>query len=112
VIARQRSKVGGVARDDDRAAESHRRGDDRRVDSVRGIQIIPAEQYAGDPRRAMVEVDNPVASTNDPINADVAPGASVDLHQHRGGHANQRIPPGCLVEHGLGSSSGDTSIAS
>lgn len=72
MIARKRSKVLGVASSDNRAPESHRCGDDRRVDSVRGIQIVPAKQCAGDPRGPMVEVDNAIAATDDPIDPDVA----------------------------------------
>jgi hypothetical protein len=112
VIACKRSKIVGVAGGDDRASEPHGGGDHRRVDRVRGIQLISAEQSAGDARRAMVELDNSIASTDDPINAGVARRASVDLHQHGGGNANEGVAPGCLVEHGLGSSSSHRAILS
>jgi len=88
VISGKRSKVLGVAGGDDRAPESHRGGDDRRVDGVRGVQTISPEQSAGDSRRAAVELDNPIASTDNTIDPGVASSAPVDLHEHDGRDAN------------------------
>lgn len=110
VITSEGSEIIRIARDHNSAAEAESRRDDRRVHGVARGEIVATEQAACGPSDAMVERHDAIGTPHDPIDRGIATGAPIDLGEHGGRDADERVAPGSFSEDSLRPAGGHTAL--